>query len=226
MMGAGEQLADVLSSGSVMALPAAFIAGVVMGVTPCTFALYPVAATYCAGTCSRDAGAKPAVKSAAFFVLGNAVAMTALGIVAATVGRTFGRLGGWSAYVVAFIPVIMGVHLLGLIRLPMPRPRARGKPGLVGAFFGGLLFSLVLGPCGTPALGAILSYAAFKGSATFAALLLLAYGLGNGLPLFVVGTTAGTAAARLESLGWSRHLERGAGVAMIALGYCLIWTAR
>lgn len=38
---------------------------------------------------------------------------------------------------------------------------------------------------------------AVKGSIVFGALLLFAYGIGNGLPLLVVGTAAGEATKRL-----------------------------
>ena len=130
-------------------------------------------------------------------------------------------------YVVAVVPLVMGLHLLGWIRLPMPRslsaPTTRGR---LGAFAGGLLLSLVIGPCGTPALAAILAYAAVKGSVPFAAGLLFFYGLGNGLPLLLIGTAAGGLTKRLERLGWSRWVERAAGVAMLGLGFSLLWTAR
>lgn len=224
-----EWVSSSLSSGGVVAFPMAFVGGVLMGFNPCCIAMYPAAAaTCCAGSCStKQPTAKAVVENAALFVLGNALAITALGVVAAVVGRTLGGLGGWAAYVIAGIPILMGLHLLGWVRLPMPKtlatPTTRGR---LGALLGGLLLSLVIGPCGTPALAAILSYAAVKSSVPFAAGLLFFYGLGNGLPLLVIGTTAGGITKRLERLGWTRWVERAAGVAMLGLGFSLLWTAK
>lgn len=218
-----------MSSGGLFAFPVAFCGGVLMGLNPCCLAMYPAAAaTCCAGSCSTTkTSAKPAIENAALFVLGNAVAITVLGVVAAVAGRTLGGLGGWVAYLVAIVPIVMGLHLLGWVRLPMPKsfetPALRGR---LGSFVGGLLLSLVIGPCGTPALATILSYAAVKGSVPFAAGLLFFYGLGNGLPLLVIGTAAGGLTKRLERLGWTRFVERGAGVAMVGLGLLLLWTAK
>ncbi len=83
-------------------------------------------------------------------------------------------------------------------------PKSLGTPttrGRLGPFVGGLLLSLVIGPCGTPALAAILSYAALKGSVLFAAGLLFFHGLGNGLPLLIIGTAAGGITKRLDRSG-------------------------
>lgn len=217
-----------LSSGGLVAFPVAFAGGVLMGLNPCCIAMYPAAAATCtAGACATEAPTKSVVENAGLFVLGNALAITCLGMIAAIAGRTLNGLGGWVAYVVAAIPIVMGLHLLGWVRVPMPK--ALGRPairGRLGAFLGGLLLSLVIGPCGTPALAAILSYAALKGSVVFAAGLLFFYGLGNGLPLLVVGATAGGITKRLERLGGSRVVERGAGVGMLLLGFSLLWAAR
>lgn len=227
-MTVADWVSTSLSSGGLIAFPVAFIGGVLMGLNPCCIAMYPAAAATCsAGSCSTKAAPRRVVENAALFALGNAVAITVLGVVAALAGRTLGGLGGWFTYAVAVIPLVMGVHLLGWIRLPMPKayaaPSARGR---LGAFGGGLLLSLVIGPCGTPALAAILAYAAVKGSLSFAAGLLFFYGLGNGLPLLAVGTAAGGITSRLQRLGWTRWVERGAGIAMLGLGFSLLWTAK
>lgn len=224
-----EWVSSALSSGGPVAFPTAFLGGVLMGLNPCCVAMYPAAAaTCCAGSCSTtQTSGKPVVENAALFVLGNAVAITVLGVAAAVAGRTLVGLGGWAAYLVAIVPILMGFHLLGWVRLPMPKSvQTAATPGRLGSFVGGILLSLVIGPCGTPALAAILSYAAVKGSVPFAAGLLFFYGLGNGLPLLVIGTAAGGLTQRLTRLGWTRWVARGAGVAMLGLGFSLLWTAR
>ncbi|MBE7483667.1 MAG: sulfite exporter TauE/SafE family protein [Polyangiaceae bacterium] len=219
-------LANALSSGSLVALPLAFAGGLAMGLNPCCLALYPAAAaTCCAGACDADSP-RPAVSNAIAFVLGTATATTILGVVAALAGRTLEGFGGWVRYAIALVPIVMGLHLVGWMRLPMPRGAIglRGR-GVHGAYASGLLLSLVIGPCGTPALAAILSYAAFQGSVPFAALLLFLYGMGNGVPLVIAGTASGRLTTWLSKLGWRAWTERVAGVLMLAVGGFLLWTA-
>jgi len=214
-----------LSGGGIVALPFSLLAGVVTGRNPCCIPLYPAAAaSCCASGCAEPE--KPSLTRALLFMLGTAVAMTALGVAAALAGESLSNIGGWAAYVVAAVPMVMGLQLLGVVRLPMPRAvRSWGGRGLASAFLTGLVFSLVISPCGTPALAAILAVAAFKGSIVFGALLLFAYGIGNGLPLVVVGTAAGEVTKQLQGLGWTRWINRGAGVAMLLLGGYLIVSA-
>lgn len=214
-----------LSGGGVVALPVSLLAGVVMGLNPCCIPLYPAAAaSCCASGCAEPQ--KRSLSRALLFVLGTAVAMTALGVAAALAGESISSLGGWAAYVVAAVPILMGLQLLGVVRLPMPRAVGSWEGrGLASAFFTGLVFSLLISPCGTPALAAILSVAAFKGNVAFGALLLFAYGIGNGLPLLVVGTAAGEVTKRLQRFGWTRWINRGAGAAMLLLGSYLVLSA-
>ena len=218
-------LANALSSGSLVALPFAFVGGLVMGLNPCCLALFPAAAaTCCAGASSLE---KPrTVSNAVAFVLGTATATTILGVVAAVAGRTLEGFGGWIRYVIAFIPILMGLQLLGWVHLPMPRAAANLRMrGVHGAYVSGLLLSLVIGPCGTPALAAILSYAALQGSVLFAGLLLFLYGLGNGIPLVIAGTASGGITAWLSKIGWRTWMERLAGALMLAVGGFLLWSA-
>ncbi len=219
-----ESLRAAASAGGLVAVPLAFAGGVVAGLNPCCIPLYPAAAaTCCAGRCDEPNGA---IKSSAGFVAGVATATAALGILAALAGRALTGLSGWASYLIALVPLAMGLHLLGWMKVPLPTLRATANAtGVVGSFASGLLLSLVLAPCGTPVLASVLSFAAYKQSLAYGGALLFAYGLGVGLPMLVLGTAAGTLARRLDRLGWRAWVDRGAGVALLALGFYLLWTA-
>ena len=209
-------------------MPVAFLGGVAMGLNPCCVALYPAAAASCCvgDDCDSSEQRRVPLVRAAMFVAGSALAVTALGLIAAGAGRTLHGLGGWLRYVLAVVPVVMGLRLLGLIRLPMPKAlRIATRRGGVGSFTTGMLLSLVLTPCGTPALAAILSYAALSGSLAFGGLLLFCYGVGNGLPLVVVGAGSGMLARRFASARWQTWVERASGAVMVGLGVFLVWRA-
>ena len=221
-----EWLREALSSGSPVAIPVALLGGLAMGMNPCCLALYPAAAATCCAASSDELEQRIPLGRAFLFALGTATATTILGVVAALAGQMMSGFGGWVRDVVAIVPLVMGAHLLGIVRLPMPGTMSTPKRrGLLGAFLGGLVLSLVIGPCGTPALAAILSYAAYRGSVIYGGLLLFAYGFGNGLPLLIVGLTAGGLASRLRNAVWLRWIERGSGGVLLALGVYLLWTA-
>ncbi len=221
-----ELLREALESGSPVAIPVALVGGLVMGLNPCCLALYPAAAASCCTGARNEPQERTPLPRAVLFVLGTATATTLLGAAAALAGHMMTNLGGWVRYLVALVPLVMGAHVLGLFRLPIPRAiRSPTRRGLLGAYVGGLLLSLVIGPCGTPALAAILSYAAYKGSIVYGSLLLFAYGCGNGLPLLLVGIAAGGLVARLRDGAWLRWIERGSGGVLVALGVYLLWTA-
>ncbi len=217
-----ESLQAALSSGSALALPLAFLGGVLVGFNPCCLALYPAVAATC-GARGAFERTRVAAWPAAAFVAGTAAATTALGILAAVAGHAVVLLGRWPRYALAFVPLVMGTHLLGWVRLPVPAAGATRPGGGAGtAFVAGLLLALVVGSCGTPALAAILACAAYQGKLFFGAALLFAYGLGNGLPLLLAGTGVGELVRRAGAAApW---MERAAGMALLALGFYLILT--
>lgn len=120
MMSLWQSFDVALSGGGFAALPLALAGGVVMGLNPCCLAFYPAVAATC---CAVDRGAL-AVRSAFAFVAGTAAATTLLGMLAAIAGHAVLGLGAWPRYAIAFVPLLMGTHLLGWARLPLPRAGA------------------------------------------------------------------------------------------------------
>lgn len=159
---------DVLSHGGLLALPFAFLAGLIAACNPCCVALYPAAAAMYCGTKPPDACCGASVpttnrglKSAIAFMLGIASATTVLRVIAAMAGTVIGQIGSSFRYPIAAVPLLMGLHLLGWLRLPIGTiPQRAARNGLMGAFSGGFLLSLALTPCGTAVLASVLSYAA------------------------------------------------------------------
>jgi cytochrome c biogenesis protein CcdA len=219
-----ESLRAAASSGGFVAVPLALAGGVVAGLNPCCFPLYPAAAaTCCAGRCDEPASG---LRNSGAFVAGVATATALLGVAAAIAGRALSGVGGWAPYVIAVVPIAMGLHLLGWIRIPLPSFSGTVRAGgIFGAFATGLLLSLVLAPCGTPVLASVLSFAAYKQSIAYGAALLFAYGLGVGLPMLVLGTAASRLARRLDRLGWRAWVDRLSGGALLVLGFYLLWVA-
>lgn len=223
-MSIAQSLSESLVSGSIVAAPVAFVGGVLTGLNPCCLPLYPAAAATCCATRGgsvSDAGrrARPSVSRAFAFVGGIALATTLLGVGAAWAGRTLTGAGVWGSLLVAAVLVAAGLHVLRVIRLPLPARKFNGTGrGAAGAFAAGLLISLVLVPCGTPVLAAVLAYAAATQHLVWGGLLLFAYGLGTGLPVLLLGTAAGGLAERLDASTWRPWVDRITGVALLGMG--------
>lgn len=219
-----ELLAGALSGGSLVALPLAMAGGVMTGLNPCCIPLYPAAAATCCAT--RGDRVRAAFGTSFAFLAGIALATTLLGIIAAMAGRAMVGLGGWARYLIALIPLAMAVHFLGWFRIRVPLLGAPGaRHGMAGAFLTGLALSFVLAPCGTPILASILSYAAYQGSVSYGAILLFLFGLGAGLPAFLIGTAAGGLSTRLDTAGLRPWVDRATGVMLLGVGFYLLWTA-
>lgn len=216
-----ETLSHALSGGSIAALPLALMGGVIAGVNPCCLALYPAAAGACCGTTQRQQSLKRPLGNAIAFVLGIAVSVALLGSLAAYIGR-MAMVAKPFLYAIAFVPILMGIYQLGWIRLPKMTPKAF-RPGLGGAFGTGLLLSLIIGPCGTPVLASVLSFATYKQSFLYGGLLLFLYGIGNGLPLVLVGTTAGGLLKRLDCSRFGNWIDPIVGGSLILLGFYMLW---
>jgi cytochrome c biogenesis protein CcdA len=213
-------LSQALSSGNLVALPLALAGGVLAGMNPCCLALYPAAAGACCSVEEQQTIRRP-FGNAVAFVLGIAIAIAALGSIAAYVGR-IAEIGTPVKYAIAVIPILMGIYRLGLVKLPAFTPKPF-QPGLGGAFGTGLLLSLIIGPCGTPVLASVLSYAAYTQSFTYGGLLLFLYGLGTGLPLVLVGTAAGGLLKRFDCSRYGRLIDPIIGSSLLLLGFYLLW---
>lgn len=229
-----DAFSKALGAGSILALPIALLGGFVAALNPCCLAMYPAAAATCCGVRESDITCGEPEKtfaqrtlgaSSGAFVIGMAVAMSMLGILAALAGRVV-VTDQWLRYAVAIIPLVMGLHLLGWLPLPLPNLSVNGSKLRVTSAFGvGFLLSLVIAPCGTPVLAAVLSYAALRGNEYFGAILLFAYGIGAGIPLLFAASLSGRFARRLDLSGYRKWVDSTTGALLLALGFYLLWIA-
>ncbi len=220
-MSAIDGIRGALSAGNLVALPLALLGGLVAGLNPCCLALYPAAASTCCSTPVRPV-ARP-FGNAVAFILGLALAVSLLGSLAVMLGRV-AAVSTPLRYAVATLPILFGLNYLGWLRLPT-FPAIRPGRGMAGAFATGLLLSLVIGPCGTPVLAAVLSYAALSQNIVYGAALLFLFGIGSGVPIMAVGTAAGTAMMRLSGGRFGKWLDPVLGGSLILLGLYLLWRA-
>jgi cytochrome c-type biogenesis protein len=200
-------------------LAAALFAGTVSFLSPCVLPLVPPYLVYLAGTSLErlaEAESEPAVRrdtvfAAMLFVLGFTTVFVALGAAASSVGSALIDVRRWLvavltdlraatgvpipidvdplAMIAGIAIIMMGLHFLGLTRMPFLMREKRiavAKPvGLWGAYVMGLAFAFGWTPCLGPILGSILAIAASKATMAKGTGLLAIYSLGLGIPFIV-----------------------------------------
>jgi cytochrome c biogenesis protein CcdA len=221
-------ISALLQHGPWLAVVAVFLGGVTTALNPCVLAMIPLLMSVVAGNRETTTLRRSLVFSL-FFVLGLAVTFTALGLVSGLMGRMFGDVGAFWKYVVAGVCLLMGLHLLGVIKwnLPVPAGLRVKKQCFFGAFLLGLLFGVVSTPCAVPILAVLLAFVAEKGNVLYGGFLLFVYALGHSVLVLVAGTSVGAAKGLLESEGLRKAhgvVQKVAGVLIIGIGlYFLFW---
>lgn len=211
-----------------LAVVAVFLGGVTTALNPCVLAMIPLLMGVVAGNKETTTVRRSLVFSL-FFVLGLAVTFTALGLISGMMGRMFGDVGRFWKYAVAGVCLLMGLHLLGVIKwnLPVPAVIRVKKQGYIGAFLLGLLFGVVSTPCAVPILAVLLAFVAEKGNVLYGGFLLFVYALGHSALVLVAGTSVGAAKGMLDSKGLRKAhavVQKIAGVLIIGIGlYFLFW---
>jgi len=215
--------AQAASAPAWLALVLVFIGGVVSSASPCVLAAVPLIVAAVGGTTTSR---RRTLALSGAFVLGLALCFTALGAIAALTGRLIGDIGpGWKVLLVAVL-VVMGLHLAGVVHLPLPQVSGenfRGA-GVAGAFVLGALTGTLSSPCATPILIVILSMVAFEQKVLWGTALLAAYSLGHVVLLFAAGAFSGFAAAYLRSRAarWGTLVQRLFGVVMVVAGVWIL----
>ena len=212
----------LLQSNPWLAVVAVFLGGVTTALNPCVLAMIPLLMSVVAGN-RETTTVKRSLVFSSFFVLGLAITFTVLGLISALMGRMFGNVGGFWKYAVAGVCLLMGLHLLGVLKwnLPVPAGLRVKKQGYLGAFLLGLLFGVVSTPCAVPILAVLLAFVAEKGNVLYGGFLLFVYALGHSALVLVAGTSVGAAKSMLESKGVRRAhgvLQKTAGALIIGIG--------
>jgi len=171
------------------AFPLALLAGLVSAFSPCVLASVPLILGY-VGAYAEDR--RQAVRYSLLFCLGLAAVFTALGALAAILGRILTGAGKWFYLLLGILAALIGLWLLGVFGTDggscrVPKFRARG----LGALLAGGLAGVISSPCATPPLAAILAYVAGRARIGYGVALLAVYALGHCTLIFLAGTAIG-----------------------------------
>lgn len=197
-----DQLGDIIRTASLWSVMLVFFgAGLLLTFTPCVLPMVPIISSLVVGQ-GRDTGTGRAFLISLVYVLAMAFTYTIAGALVAYFG---GNLNVWfqniwvlSAFSLIF--VLLALSMFGLYELQMPagvqaRLAAlsnRQQSGtLLGAGVMGLLSALIVGPCITAPLVAAFIAIGQSGEPLRGAAALFSMSLGMGVPLLIIGTSAG-----------------------------------
>jgi cytochrome c biogenesis protein CcdA len=215
---------DYIHTNPWLAIVAIFVGGMLTASSPCVLAMIPLMMSFVAGRQDRETSLAQALGYSLVFVLGLSVTFIVLGMIAALAGQMYGDVSGIWNWIVAVVCLVMGLHLMGVLKftIPMPFNIQPKTKGVLGAFILGLLFGFVSAPCAAPILVVLLTYLAGSGSSViYGGFLLLIYALGHSVLIILTGTSMGVAKKLIESKRATRTLDvlrRLAGALIVLVG--------
>jgi len=194
-----DAIANTIGSGNITLILITFLGfGLLLAMTPCVFPMIPIISGLIVsqgnGITTRKAFALSLV-----YVLAMAVAYTIAGVLAGLFGANLQAAlqTPWVIYSFSFIFVALAFSMFGFYELKLPDALVNkvsssgNRSGYVGVAIMGFLSALIVGPCVAAPLAGALVYIGQTGDAVLGGMALFSMSIGMGIPLIVVGVSAG-----------------------------------
>jgi len=229
----GEQssIADALQSGRLsLIIPLFLLLGLGLSLTPCVLPMVPILSFIIVG---EGAAVK---RSRGFFlslsyVLGMALVYTSLGVAAGLLGEGLSAAlqNPWVLSAFAFFMIVLSLSMFGVYQLQMPAAiqtrltyfsegQRNGK--MAGVFLMGAISALIVGPCVAAPLAGALVYISQTKNVVVGGTALFSLAMGMGVPLLMVGISAGSLLPRAGV--WMEQIKRFFGVLMLAMAIWMV----
>jgi len=214
---------------------AAFLAGLASFLSPCVLPLVPGYVSLISGVgvgelkLENSHLLRKMMVNSISFIVGFSVVFITLGALSTEIGQLVARYKSTLAQLGGVVIILFGLHLSGVLRIPILYRDQRlhqihggSTPG--GAFLIGFAFAFGWTPCVGPILAVILGFAAAQDSLAKGIALLAVYSLGLAVPFLL--TSFGIERflrfyGRFRS--YMHALEVGSGALLIVLGALLVF---
>ncbi|KUJ72710.1 protein-disulfide reductase DsbD [Thiomicrospira sp. WB1] len=207
-----------------------FLFGLLLSLTPCVFPMIPILSSIIVGQ-GDQITTRRAFTMSLVYVLAMSVTYTVAGVLAGVFGENLQVMfqNPWIIGTFALVFVALAFSMFGFYELQLPaslqnkitQVSNQQKSGtLTGVAIMGFLSALIVGPCVAPPLAGALIYIGQTGDALLGGTALFAMSLGMGVPLLLLGTSAGKLLPRAGA--WMDNVKAVFGVLMLALA---IWMA-
>lgn len=230
-----DKTTQALKSGNLwLVVSLFFVAGLLLSFTPCVLPMIPILSSIILNSQSKQA--KPS-KLHAFalsvaYVLGMALTYTLAGVAAGLSGSLLSQSlqNVWVLSATALVFVILALSMFGLYELKLPAAfenkilhvSQKLKGGeFLGVFLMGALSALVVSPCVAAPLAGALIYIGQSRDVFLGGAGLFALAIGMGVPLLLIGASAGSILPKAGS--WMSIVRNFFGVLMLAMAAYLVW---
>lgn len=233
-----DKTTEVLRSGNLwLVIGAFFAAGLLLSLTPCVLPMIPILSSIIVGSQSRQNQLAKPSKLHAFglsvaYVLGMALAYTLAGIAAGLSGSLLSQSlqSPLALGATAVLFVVLAFSMFGFYELKLPsafeskllNASNQLKGGeFLGVFIMGILSALIVSPCVAAPLAGALIYIGQTHNVLLGGLGLFALALGMGVPLLLIGASAGSLLPKAGA--WMTTVRNLFGVLMLAMAAYIVW---
>lgn len=224
-----DRIAKSLAEDSLLKILIGFFGlGLLLAFTPCVFPMIPILSSIIVGE-GDHITTRRAFTLSLIYILAMSVTYTAAGVLTGLLGENLQAMlqNPWVIGSFSTLFVVLALSMFGLFELQLPHALqhrlhqiSHQQQGghMAGAALMGLLSGLVVGPCLAPPLAGALIFIGQHGDPILGGSALFALSMGMGLPLLVIGTSAGTLLPKAGN--WMNNIKAIFGVLMLALA---IW---
>ena len=227
-------ISAALKSGKLLViLPLFFVLGLGLSLTPCVLPMVPILSFIIVGEGVGVSRLRAFLLSVAY-VLGMSLVYTAMGIGAGLAGEGLAATlqNPWVLSAFALLMIAFALSMFNVYQLQMPaalqtkltevsegqRNSKLGK--LFGVFLMGAISALIVGPCVTgPLLGALV-YISQTRDILVGGAAMFAIAIGMGVPLLLLGLSAGSLLPRAGV--WMESIKHFFGVLMLAMALWMV----
>lgn len=228
-----DRLASMLAEGSFWITVLTFFGfGLLLAFTPCVFPMIPILSSIIVGQGAGLSTRKAFILSLTY-VLAMAITYTIAGVLAGIFGAEFNLQTAfqnpWILGTFAMIFIALSLSMFGFYEIQLPASlqgrlsqisNKQEGGSLIGVAIMGLLSALIVGPCVAPPLAGALIYISQTGDAMLGGMALFALSMGMGVPLIVIGTSAGKLLPRAGS--WMDAVKGVFGVLLLGVAVWML----
>ncbi len=213
-----------------LALISLFILGILLAFTPCIWPLYPILSGIILGQEKRT-NYKSLILSLSY-VLGMSISYAFLGWLITKLGASFQAdfQRPEVVIVIALVLILMALSMFGIYSLQLPTfmrhwvsladQKLKGG-SFLGVFLMGVISILVISPCASAPLIAVLSLMIQTGNTLLGAISLFILALGMGVPLVLISLGLGKFLPKTGP--WMQRVRRLIGVLMLIIAAYLLF---
>ncbi len=216
-----------IAGGTMLAAAGCFVWGMVSVLfSPCHMASIPLIVGYVGG---QDKMVNPSQAGlySVLFTLGLFLTIAIIGIICALLGRMLGDVGNYWQILIGAILIWVALGMLGVEKCSMSGSllyRLKVK-GLTGAFVLGLAYGILSGSCTFGFIAPILAVITVQEQVMTGIVLIVLFGLGHCLPIFIAGSSVAAVRKLMENTAWQgagMWFRKGAGTLVGLLGIYFI----